>query len=266
MTTRAILSRLGIHIYGIAAVVLGGAMVVWDDFAPFWHPVPLSTPHRGALAYIVGILLIAAGLAVQIRRFGKPGLVILSTIYFIFALLWLPRVVLLPRIYGTWGGLLEQFSPVAATMLAYVSLDGTTSDARVRHIGQVLFGICVVSFGLNHFFAIPVTARMVPAWIPPGQTFWAIATGVADVLAGLAILFGVVEVLAARLLTLMIILFGVLIWLPALIAEPRNHTAWTGNAINLIIAGAAWMVADVLSASKKRHARGQLSSLETAKV
>jgi len=94
------LTGLGIAVYGFAAVVLGLANVVWDDFAAVWQPVPQSIPHRGALAYLVGMLFVAAGIGVQLRRYAKPALVILALFYFIFGLLWLPRVFLLPRVYG----------------------------------------------------------------------------------------------------------------------------------------------------------------------
>jgi hypothetical protein len=40
-------------------------------------------------------------------------------------------------------------------------------------------------------------------------------------------------------------------WAPALIAHPRDHMTWSGNAINLAIAAAAWVVADWLA--RKRY-------------
>jgi hypothetical protein len=54
-------------------------------------------------------------------------------------------------------------------------------------------------------------------------------------------------VVASRLLTLMIVLFGVLVWLPAPFAHPHSFIAWAGNVENLAIAGAAWIVSDYLS-------------------
>jgi hypothetical protein len=43
--------------------------------------------------------------------------------------------------------------------------------------------------------------------------------------------------------------FGLLIWLPAPFARtfPDPHINWAGNAENLAIAGAAWIVADFLA-------------------
>jgi uncharacterized membrane protein YphA (DoxX/SURF4 family) len=116
----------------------------------------------------------------------------------------------------------------------------------------------VLSFGAGHFFAIPQTAGMVPGWIPPGQWFWAVATGVAHLLAGLSILSGVLDVLGSRLLTLMLAGFGALVWAPALFAQPREHMVWAGNAVNLALIGAAWVVADSI-ASHRRQTQGQES-------
>jgi hypothetical protein len=44
----------------------------------------------------------------------------------------------------------------------------------------------------------------------------------------------------------MIIGFGVLIWLPALFGNSHKLMNWAGNAQNLAIGGAAWIVTDNL--------------------
>ena len=120
---------------------------------------------------------------------------------------------------------------------------------KTAQIGRFLFAICVVVFGLAHFFALSETTSMVPKWIPPGQRFWALATGVAHLLAGVAILTGILAVLASRLFTAMLITFGALVWAPSLFADPHAHFAWAGNAMNLALAGAAWVVADSIRES-----------------
>jgi uncharacterized membrane protein YphA (DoxX/SURF4 family) len=93
---------------------------------------------------------------------------------------------------------------------------------------------------------LSATATFVPKWIPPGQNFWAIATTIAFALAALALFSGRQALLASRLLTSMVIAFGLLVWLPAPFADPHKQMNWFGNAENLSIAGAAWIVADLL--------------------
>lgn len=83
------------------------------------------------------------------------------------------------------------------------------------------------------------------------RQLWAVATGGFDLLAATAILSGILAVLASRLLTAMIIGFGALVWAPALFASPRSHIVWAGNAINLALIAAAWVVTDWIASRQK---------------
>ena len=100
---------------------------------------------------------------------------------------------------------------------------------------------------------------MVPAWIPFGGNFWAILTGIAFVLAGIAILSGILDVLAARLLALMLLVFSVLALAPEPLAHPRDHIAWGSNAYNLAAVGAAWIFAESIAA-RRRERRNEVGS------
>ena len=169
------------------------------------------------------------------------GAVVLGLVYLVFALLWLPRVVGYPRMIGTWLGFCEE---LALALGAGVVLAASLGMRVAVRVGQVVFGLCVVSFGLAHLMAVKETAAMVPKWVPPGQHFWAVATGVAHLLAGLAIAVGVQRVLAGRLLAAMLLIFEVLVWVPMLVEQPHLQIMWAGNALTLAMAGAAWMVGD----------------------
>jgi hypothetical protein len=50
----------------------------------------------------------------------------------------------------------------------------------------------------------------------------------------------------------MFVLFGLLIWVPRLLAQPEQHINWGGNAQNFAIAAAAWIVADLLARGRNR--------------
>jgi hypothetical protein len=77
--------------------------------------------------------------------------------------------------------------------------------------------------------------------------FWAILTTIAFGLAAIAILIHRQARLAIRLMTLMLALFGVLVWIPLLIAHPEAHLNWSEFALTFLITGAAWVVADLRS-------------------
>jgi hypothetical protein len=53
--------------------------------------------------------------------------------------------------------------------------------------------------------------------------------------------------LAMRLMTLMLALFGVMVWVPHLIAHPKAHFNWSECILTLLVTGAAWVVADLKS-------------------
>jgi uncharacterized membrane protein YphA (DoxX/SURF4 family) len=244
------MSDLGRHVFGAAAIIFGATGLIWGEFVTIWQPVRGIAPGtQTVLAYLAAACLLGGGIAVQWRRSARPGLLVLAIVYAVFAAFWLPRVILLPRIAGTWSGFAEQFCLVVAALMAWVAL--AESEASWREaallVGRVLFGLCAISFGVVHFEALKQTADMVPSWLPPNQRFWAGATGVAHLLAGIAIVTGIRATLAARLLTAMFVVFGLLVWLPSLVAQPLVHRVWGGNAMNLAAAGAAWIVADVLA-------------------
>ncbi len=77
--------------------------------------------------------------------------------------------------------------------------------------------------------------------------FWAILTTIAFALAALAILINRQARVAICLMTLMLVLFGVLVWVPRLIAHPEVHLNWSEFGLTFLITGAVWMVADLRS-------------------
>ena len=76
--------------------------------------------------------------------------------------------------------------------------------------------------------------------------FWAIATTIFFALAAIALLANRMALLAARLLTAMIVGFGLLVWIPLIVSYPHDHANWSEPAETFAVAGAAWVLADVL--------------------
>jgi uncharacterized membrane protein YphA (DoxX/SURF4 family) len=243
---------LGRHVLGVAAILFGILTLTWHDFNT-WQQVGLlaKVPHREILACLVGAIEILGGLAIQWRETAKAGSIALGSIFLMFALLWIPRIIGQPLVYDGWGNFFEQFSQVAGALIVYGSFDRTNPEraAKIARFGYLSFAFCVVSFTLEQLLYLSGTARFVPQWIPPGQMFWAVTTTIAFALAAIALFTGRSALLASRLLTAMIVGFGLLIWLPAPFIKlfSDSHINWAGNAENLAIAGAAWIVADFLA-------------------
>jgi len=81
--------------------------------------------------------------------------------------------------FGPWAGIAEQLALVAGGPLAYASVahSDAVRAARLIQCGRLLFGVRLLSFGFAHFLYVAETAALVPAWLPPSQTFWAYAGG-----------------------------------------------------------------------------------------
>ena len=248
--------------YGLAAVGFGVLALTWHDFNTWQQIRPLgNVPGREILVYIAAAIEIFGGAAIQWPGTARVGAIALGAIYLIFALLWVPFIIETPGVFDRWGNFFEQFSLVSGALIVYASFGPSHSvpPAKVARVGYFSFGICVISFTLEQLFYLSGTAGFVPKWIPPGQMFWAIATTMAFALAAIALLSGRWALLASRLLTAMIVGFGLLVWLPAL-ADPHKLFNWAGNAQNSAIAGAAWIVADYLS--QNRSAKANEDTLE----
>ena len=246
MTESTPSSNLGRHVFGVAALALGLITLAWHD-SNDGHQLRYIV-YAAAAAQIIG------GAAIQFPRTAKTGASILGVAYLVLALLCVPQIVAAPQIYNNWGNFFEQVSLVTGPALAYGRLSSAWSPETLPRIGRILLGVCVVSFTLEQAFYLGATANFVPKWIPPSQMFWAVATTVLFALAAVALLANRMALLATRLLTVMVVSFGVLVWVPLTLSDPRNHTNWSENAETFAIAGAAWILADLLGENRRNVA------------
>ena len=241
--------EIGRSTFAASSVALGAIGLTWGAFAIFWQPIPPDFPGYAVLAYLAGIMLVAGGAGALYDRTTHVAGWTLAAVFAGFSIPWAIRVVRYPQLFGTWGGFAEEFALVVAAVIiaeARTPREHLTGFDLER-LCILAYGVCAVAFGFNHFFALEQTAALVPGWIPPNRMFWAVATGVFHAAAGLAILSGVQSLLAARLLGCMMLGFSAFVWLPNLAASPTVHMTWAGNAVNLALAGSAFVVADALA-------------------
>jgi uncharacterized membrane protein YphA (DoxX/SURF4 family) len=252
MGTRAGLGGIGLCIYAAGAITLGVVGLVSGDFAGGWQRVPASVPHRELLAYCAAVYELLAGLALVWRPTRRVGAGMLALLFALFVLAWVPAIVHAPRVYDGWGNFFEELSMAigGATAWAALAPAGSLWVGRAPWIAR-LYGLCAISYGLDHLSVMRGVASWVPRWLPPGQMFWAIVTTVCFFLAAAAILSGILAGLAARLLAFEIAGFELLVWIPKLVAGPHLHFNWAGNAVSVAITGGAWVVADELNAARK---------------
>ena len=238
MTVSTTNLKLGRYVFGAAALAHGLITLAWHD-SNDGHQVRY-------IVYAAAAALIFGGVAIQFRRTAKAGAVVLGAAYLVLVLLCAPGIVAAPRIYNSWGNFFEQFSLLSGAAIVYVWLSSAWPPETLTRIGRMLLGICATSFTLEQAFYLDATAKFVPKWVPPTQMFWAVTTTVFFALAAVALLTNRIALLASRLLTLMVVGFGLLVWVPLVFSNPHSHTNWSEIAETFEIAGAIWILADLL--------------------
>jgi len=250
MTAEKMTNTFGWRVYGLGVMALGLVCLAWGGFDP-GQPVPKDFPDRAALAYAVAAFMVVAGAAVEWHRTAAWGAAALTTYYALVVVILMNGRLLLTHYdeFGSYSGTAEQLAIAAGGLIVFAAnakLNGALAACLTR-VGQLAFGVCALLFGGAHFFYMNLTVPMVPQWLPPTPEFWAYATGLGHIAAGLAILTGVRARLAAILLTAMYASFSLLVHGPMLLADPSSLTNWSESALNLALIGAAWVVADSLA-------------------
>lgn len=258
--------RPAIVAYAAFTIAAGVINLIWHDFATGWQPIQTfgdRVPGRELLAIVTALWLVAGGCAILWRRTAAFGGAALAFVYTIFAIFWLPRLYWVThffgfnpaQIIGVLAGAGQQVILASAGLLIWASFfKDSTRRARAERFAWWAFGISCLLFGLSHYFGVSSVALLVPKWLPLGGPFWAIVTGTAFLLAGIAIVTGLSDVLAARLLTVMLLVFSVFVCFVWIVNAPHAHEAWGGNAYNLTAAAAAWILANSF-ASRSAPAR-----------
>jgi uncharacterized membrane protein YphA (DoxX/SURF4 family) len=248
--------RAAVFVYGIATIAVGIVDLVWGAFDPAHQPIQAfgdNVPGRQAFAYIAGVLLVAGGAAVLRQRTARFGAIVIAIVYSVFAIFWLPRFLTAPRVLGytasahigVLAGVCLELVVIGAAFIVYAwaSESGGPADRRMTIVRWV-YGLSTIVFGLQHLTNVANNVAFVPAWMPFGQPFWVVFTGTCFVLAGIAILSGVLDVLAARLLALMFVVFSVVTLVPGLLAAPHDQANWGGNAYEILVAASVWILAE----------------------
>jgi hypothetical protein len=242
-------SLYGRILFGASAVLFGVIALMWHDPDTWQNLVQLWRLPFGA---IIGACLmtaqIAGGIGIQYPRTARLASILLGIVYLCFSLACIPSIIAAANIYDRYGGSFFLFFSLLCGVIAlYAATETNAARAiTVARFARLGLGVCSISFTLGQALLLHDTAGLVPKWIPPNQMFWAVLTTIAFALAAIAILINRQARLAARLMTLMLALFGVLVWIPRLIAHPNVHFYWSEFVLTTLITGAAWMVADVI--------------------
>jgi uncharacterized membrane protein YphA (DoxX/SURF4 family) len=173
----------------------------------------------------------------------------------LWAVTCVPPILSTPLSLGAWYGFCEALTSLVGVWILYAMLRWQLRGSQMPIAGeravraaQVIFGLNCVFYGYSHFAFADYTAGMVPTWLPDHLGF-AYFTGLGHICAGISIILGILPRLAATLEAIMMSLFGLLVWVPSFLAQPRPEWAtppsnqWSELVVNLVLAASAWLVA-----------------------
>jgi uncharacterized membrane protein len=249
---------LGNGLLAIAAASLAIFSLTYGDFAPSGQSLPGWIPWRDTWVHLSALLLLAASAGLCFSRTALPGALTIGAYQAVWALIGIPPILPKPLSIGAWYGFCEALTSLVGTWILYAMLrwqsrgsEMPIAGAPTVRVAQVLFGLTCVFYGWSHFVYADYTAGMVPTWLPGGLGF-AYFTGLGHIAAGIGITVGILPRLAATLEATMMSLFGLLVWLPSLFAQPRPEWAgtpqnqWSEVVVTVLLAASAWIVADSL--------------------
>lgn len=253
--TKSVVMSLGIYLMSLATVGAGVLDLIWRDFDPGHQPfggLGYYMPDRAVFACIAGMWLILAGSMTLWQRTERLGWFATAAIYFIFGLLSLPHFYTMLHKYGFHFtlivGVIGQFFLQLIVVGGCLVLE--SSSARVtpswsgtlQLIVRWMFGLGGILTGVGHLINTKGLIHMIPNWMPLGAPVWIVISGIGFILAGIAILTGIADLLAARLLALMLLIFQIIL-VPIIFEYPHVHQAWGGTAFNLAAAGSVCIFA-----------------------
>lgn len=236
----------------LAMMSLGALGFIYGDVALVWQHLPIEhMPGARPIAYLFALIELMAGIGLLLRNWAKAASVLLVAFMLVWTvLLKLPAVIVVPSMEATWLGLGEIAVVFAGAWVLFASHWGDRggwlrhlSGRRGIRAARVVFALSLPMIGLSHFVYSEQTVALIPTWLPY-PLGWAYFTGGCSIAACLAVLFGVLPQLAARLEAAMLWIITLLVWVPAVIAAPHDRTGWTALAISAAIACGAWVVAD----------------------
>jgi uncharacterized membrane protein len=241
-------------LFAVGMIGLGTLALIYGDFALVWQPVAAWIPGRTVLAYGSGLVMLLGGFGLLLRATVAWSARVLFPYLMLWLVLKIPAVLVAPQMEAVWLGFGEIAVLFSGGWILFARLAGLQEGSPVSflsgensvRVARLLFAVSLIPIGLSHLVYVKETTDLVPAWLPY-RVGWAYLTGVGQIACGLGVLFSIFPRVAATVEAVMISLFTLLVWIPAVLRDPRARLPWTALFISWAIASAAWVVAQNIS-------------------
>ncbi len=242
------LSTLGRLFFAIAMIAFGVQQLITGAFVRLVPPLPAWVPAPSLWAYLVGAVLILAGVAIGTERKGLWGAAVVGVLLVLSILfLHLPKALADPLTGFLWTNPCKALAMLGGVIVlaGFLPDDGTALAQLFRKLatlGPLFFSAFLILGGIQHFVYLDFVMKLVPAWIP-GTRYWVYVTGLALIAGGVGILIPKTSRLASTMVGIMILLWVVLLHIPrALTMHDAGETAAIFEA--LAMSGIGFLLAD----------------------
>jgi len=240
---------LGRVLFALATCAFG--VLHFDgSFAAGLPPWPQWTPATPFTAYLLGVALVLAGVALLVPAFVRQAALGIAVLFGVGVLLHANHIPLLFTDPSEPTRVLVPLALCATALVLYGALEPRRTRARtVELIGRYVFAACLLAFGLQHFKYAAFLASIVPNWYPMHLVL-VYFTGSAMIAAGLAIAVNVLARWACALVGLMFFLWVLTLHGPRVAGAMQNGSEWASLFVALAMAGASWIVASTFTRGK----------------
>jgi len=250
------LLRPGRLFFATSIAVFGAQYIRYGKFPGGLPPIPPFTPGAPMLAYLVGVFLIAAAIALVAKTKARLSAVLIGALFCLCAAAMIALRTTAVLHDGTMRT--RALEPLALGAAAWI-LAGVLPRERTESLssiidklatlGRYLFALSMIVFGIQHFLYVTFLVALIPAWIP-AHPFWIYLTGAGMIAVGIAMLLRQQERLAAICLGIMFLLWVIVLHVPRVLVHLHNGDELSSLFVALAFSGASFIIATAASRSR----------------
>ncbi len=224
------LDQIGRFFFAIPIIVFGMQYVALGSYQGGLPPVPPWTPGGAVGAYLVGAILIAAGLSIAINKMARVSALMIAVLFLLCVIFF--HFLPFSAVLHNGNDRTRAFEPLALSgaalaLAALLPTEGSGAgtsryDDKLILFGRLLFGPSMVIFGIQHFMYAQFLATLVMSL--------AITTAVQARIAGI-------------MLGVMFLLWVLFLHAPRVLANLHNQDELTSLFVALAFSGRAFIFA-----------------------
>ncbi len=259
---KSVMNKLIIYgrfIYSTGIIALAVLCMVSKDFIvgrpPAW---PSGFNINPALAYISGVVLIIAAIAIILMKKARFAAFLIAALIFLFSLL---RHI--PNFMNDWANAYKSIALVGGSLIIAASFpaqdvtkdSGFKANERWRAVlitlGCIFLAAFFIACGYAHFKFADFIVSFIPSYIP-FHVFWAYFCGICLFAGGIGLLIPQTRRLAALLSGFMVLGWFLFLHIPRFIANTNDASDRMGLCESFTFVGIFFVLAGILPGKKNK--------------